>query len=177
MGRVYIGVGSNIDPEQNIPKALRMLGKQARLASISTFYRTAPIGAAGSPDFYNGIVAVDSELAGCDLLWGLLKQIEDALGRVRTGDRNAPRQIDLDILVCGNLVAKNGPRYTLPDQQITERAFLAIPLAELEPELVLPGLNVKVSDIADGMDPGQMTPLPEFTERLRQELKLEPEES
>jgi 2-amino-4-hydroxy-6-hydroxymethyldihydropteridine diphosphokinase len=173
MPRVYIGVGSNIEPEINIPKALRILAEVTPIMAISTFYRTPPMGSPDSPEFYNGVVAVDSRLDLRDLQFGVLRQIESALGRVRSADPNAPRTIDLDIEVCEDEIIKKGSDLVIPDPNIVKRPFLALPLLELDPEIMLPELG-KLAELARNMDCESMTPLEDFTKQLRQEMKLEP---
>lgn len=173
MPRAYIGVGSNIDAEDNIRRALKMLGERLRIMSASTFYRTAAIGSPDSPDFVNGVVAVDTELDPLELKFGVLHEIEDALGRVRCDDKYNPRTIDLDIALYEDVVVGEGD-LVLPDPNITDRAFLAAPLLELAPDGVLPGTGEPLSEIVRRMPLNNMTPLPDFTARLRQEMNLEP---
>ena len=72
MTRVFIGVGSNIGPEENIRVSLRMLAQSVRLVSISTFYREPAIGRPEEPDFYNGVVAIDTDLPPATLKWQVL---------------------------------------------------------------------------------------------------------
>lgn len=173
MARVYIGVGSNIDPESNVAAALRMLSDAAKVAAVSTFYRCPALGSPASPDFYNGVVAIESEIAPREMKFGVLRQIEEALGRVRGPDKNAPRPIDLDILLYGDLVVEEAD-LVIPDPRIAERVFVAVPLAELEPAIRLPGWDSALAEVSRRMDSSEMTPLPEFTKRLREELGVEP---
>src|SRR5262245_46662957 len=99
MPRAFIGIGSNIAPEKNIREALRMLAKSARIISISTFYREPAIDRPSEPDFYNGVVAIETDLAPTTLKLKLLRKIEADLGRRRSADKYASRTIDLDLLV------------------------------------------------------------------------------
>lgn len=173
MPRVYIGVGSNIDPEANIPEALRMLAEFTPIIAISTFYRTAPVGSPGSPDFVNGVIAIDTEIEPCALKHDVLPRIEDALGRMRSSNKYESRTIDLDIVVYGNLVIHEGG-LVIPDPYIAERAFLAAPLLELDAEMTLPGSGERLADLVARMRTDEMTALEYFTQRLRQEINLEP---
>jgi 2-amino-4-hydroxy-6-hydroxymethyldihydropteridine diphosphokinase len=109
--------------------------------AVSGFYRTAPIDAPG-PDFLNAVARVDTELEPYSLLLHLL-DIEMMLGRKRraaTGQKNAPRKVDLDLLLVGDLIIRSTP-LTLPHPRLHERAFVLRPLLDLEPQLLLPGLG------------------------------------
>lgn len=165
MARVFIGVGSNIDPESNVQSALKLLGKRVLIVKISTFYRTQPLGRTDQPSFYNGAVEIETVLPP-DELKRVIRGIEADLGRVRTDDKYAPRTIDLDILIYDDAVISS-TQMTVPDPEITERAFLAVPLCELSPDLILPGTGLRICDIADSFGIGDMEPLPEFTALLR----------
>ena len=169
MPRVFIGVGSNIDPEHNILAALRMLGERVRIVGVSTFFRTPALGCADGPAFHNGAVEIETDMPPRDLKFQVLRCIEDALGRVRGLDKNAPRPIDLDIAVYGDALVDE-PDLLIPDPNIAMRAFLAVPLLELDPDLMLPGANSKLADLAASLDTGSMVVLDEFTDRLRREL-------
>src|SRR5262245_53443950 len=98
MTRAFIGVGSNIAPEENIREALRRLTQSVHVVSISTFYREPAIDRPEDPDFYNGVVAIDTDLPPGKLKGAVLRRIEAALGRRRSADKYAARTIDLDLL-------------------------------------------------------------------------------
>jgi 2-amino-4-hydroxy-6-hydroxymethyldihydropteridine diphosphokinase len=172
VARVYIGIGSNIDPAQNIRKALDLLRRQVDVRGISTFYRTDPIGRPEQPCFYNGVVAIETSIPPHELKYSVLRRIEDELGRNRGTDKYAARTIDMDILTYDNMVCTSD--LVLPDPEITHRAFLAIPLCELAPDLVLPGTGLKIRDVAASLGCEDVTPLPEFTELLQKDLLHEP---
>lgn len=173
MPRVYVGIGSNIDPEPNITRALRMLADATSVTGLSTFYRTPPIGAQGSPDFINGVAEIETKIGAAELKFSVLRGIEEALGRLRGEDKYEPRTIDLDILTYGHLqICRDG--LTIPDPDITSRGFLAAALVELDPEMVLPGYDERLADLLRRMHIEGMTALPDFTMRLKQEMRLEP---
>jgi 2-amino-4-hydroxy-6-hydroxymethyldihydropteridine diphosphokinase len=172
MPRVFIGVGSNIDPESSIPAALRTLGERVRIVGVSTFYRTPAVGCLDGPDFYNGVVEIETDIPPRELKFEVLRRVEDALGRVRGTDKNAPRPIDLDIAAYGDALIDE-PDLVIPDPNIAKRAFLAVPLLELEPALTLPGANAKLADVVRSLDAGSMVALDEFTDRLRREIAYE----
>ena len=88
MVRVFIGIGSNIEPEKNIMQALALLKEKEKVIAVSTFYRTAPIGRAGDPSFINGVVSIDTAALPL-VLKNTLRDIERTLGRQRTEDKNA----------------------------------------------------------------------------------------
>jgi 2-amino-4-hydroxy-6-hydroxymethyldihydropteridine diphosphokinase len=167
--RAFIGVGSNIGPEDNIREALRRLVQSTRLVSISTFYREPAIGRPEEPDFYNGVVAVDTGLPPDMLKWQVLRTIEAALGRQRGADTYASRTIDLDLLLYGDSVM-SGSELTLPDPDIQTRPFIAIPLYEIAPDLVLPDVRVPIREVAEKFSTKTMQPLDEYTRSLRTEL-------
>lgn len=168
MARVFIGVGSNINPEENVRQALRLLGREVPIVAISTFYRTQAEGRAGQPPFYNGVVEVVTEMPPAQLKHSVLRPIEEKLGRTRGEDKYAPRTIDLDVLLYDDLVAaEKGLR--IPDPQIAQRAFLAIPLCELAPELVLPDSGLPIAEIAAAFGDHKMERLSQYTELLRKE--------
>jgi 2-amino-4-hydroxy-6-hydroxymethyldihydropteridine diphosphokinase len=107
-----------------------------RLMARSSLYRTAPVGKLDQPDFVNAVARLETALAPEALLQALLA-IEGSQGRVR-GERNAPRTLDLDLLLYDDLVLDR-PGLTLPHPRLHERAFVLVPLAELDPALRVPG--------------------------------------
>jgi len=143
MPRAFIGVGSNIAPQENIREALRRLAQSVLIVSISTFYREPAIGRPDDPDFHNGVVEIDTDLAPITLKGKVLRGIEASLGRGRSRslDKFASRTIDLDLLLYDDLVVSSA-ELTLPHPDILKRAFVAVPLYEIAPTLVLPGSGV-----------------------------------
>lgn len=142
MSRVFVGIGSNIEPEKNVRNALRLLSREFPIAGISTFYRTPAERQPEQPPFYNGVIEIETALPAADLKT-CLRRIENVLGRKRTEDKFASRTIDLDIISSEDM----------------QRPFVAIPLHELAPDLV-----------QEPAKTGEMEPLPEFTEQLRSEI-------
>ncbi|MDO8472508.1 MAG: 2-amino-4-hydroxy-6-hydroxymethyldihydropteridine diphosphokinase [Dehalococcoidia bacterium] len=136
MTEVYLGLGSNIgDRRANICKALELLAEKVQVESVSSFYETEPWGFRDQPMFLNMACQICTDLGPKDLLH-LAKDIEKRLGRT-PGFRNAPRIIDIDILLYHNRVLDE-PDLTLPHPRLSERAFVLVPLAEIAPELVHP---------------------------------------
>lgn len=136
--RVFVSVGSNIEPARNITRGLRELGRYVRLVGVSCFYRTPAIDRPEQPDYLNGVVEIETSLAPLALRDEVLHPVEEAAGRIRTEDRYAPRTLDLDILCHGEELVEL-PGLRLPDPDIAERPFLAAALLDLDPELTLPG--------------------------------------
>jgi 2-amino-4-hydroxy-6-hydroxymethyldihydropteridine diphosphokinase len=97
MNECIIGIGSNIDAENNISKMLVLLKKKVKVLKVSTFIKTSPIGIAEQPDFTNGAVKVETNLDKNELK-KFLKEIENEMGRDRTAPKFGPRCIDLDII-------------------------------------------------------------------------------
>lgn len=165
----YLGVGSNIDPERNIPRALRALRKAVTLVAVSDYYETPPLGRPDQPPFYNGAVHIETAHPLQSLKFSVLRRIERRLGRRRTADKFAPRTIDLDVLVYGNEVVHRD-ELRVPDPDIYRRPFVAIPLFELAPALVLPDSGVPLRDLVAGLQADDMILLPEFSRRLQEEM-------
>ena len=169
---VYIGVGSNIDPERNIRAGLRLLLWNVEIVGISLFYCTEAIGNSEAPPFYNGVIAISTQMTARQLKFDVLRTIEDSLGRVRSKDKYAPRPIDFDIILYGDqVICETG--LEVPDPDVMTRPFVAVPLFELDHDLVLPGSGIRLADIVRSMDAGSLKPLEEFTSVLRQEMSNE----
>ena len=149
--RVYIGIGSNINPEDSIARALEFLSEKVQIRSISTFYRTEALERPDQPDYLNGVVKIETDLPPLELKSNVLLNIEKTLGRVRTDDKYAPRTIDFDILVYADEVI-DCPELTIPDPDITARSFVAIPLHELAPDLILPGSEEPIRTVVQDLD-------------------------
>ena len=106
MNEVIIGIGSNIDAESNIPKMLDLISQHVEVVKVSSLIKTKPIGIKEQPDYINGAVKVRTNLL-LEELKGLLKNIEDQMGRDRTGSKFGPRCIDLDIVVWNGEITDN----------------------------------------------------------------------
>jgi GTP cyclohydrolase I len=149
--RAVIGLGSNIDPERNIPMAFARLRHQPRLTieSQSRCYRSAAVG--GGPDFLNAAALVDTGLSP-GALREVLRGIEAGMGRERNEDRNAPRTIDLDILLFEGFSGEvDGTR--IPDPDLARHAHLAVPAADVAPEWEYPGTGTVLKTIAAAFRP------------------------
>nr|WP_153012691.1 2-amino-4-hydroxy-6-hydroxymethyldihydropteridine diphosphokinase [Pseudacidovorax intermedius] len=133
--RAYVALGANLgDAQATVTLALAALDRlpQTRRVACSSLYRSAPVDA-GGPDFINAVAALDTALAPLALL-DELQRLELAAGRERPY-RNAPRTLDLDLLLYGE-ARIDAPRLTVPHPRLHERAFVLLPLAEIAPERV-----------------------------------------
>lgn len=136
--RAYVALGANLgDARATVRAALQALDGLAgtRLVRSSALYRSAPVDATG-PDFINAVAEVATALAP-EALLDALQAVELRFGRERPY-RNAPRTLDLDLLLHGSTRLQT-PRLVLPHPRLHQRAFVLVPLVELAPELVLPG--------------------------------------
>ena len=143
MARAYIGLGSNLgDREAALRGALELLRDD--VVAVSSFRETDPVGYLDQPRFLNAAAALETELEPRVLLERLL-EVERELGRTRDGPRFGPRTIDLDLLLYGDRVVDE-PGLVVPHPRLAERRFVLEPLAELDPDLVVPGLG-RVRDL------------------------------
>jgi len=149
--RAYVGLGANLgDREATISRAVELLDNDAvRVLAVSSLRETDPVGYVDQPRFLNGAAAVETELGPRALLDRLL-EIERELGRTREGSRYGPRTIDLDLLVYGDEVVDE-PGLTVPHPRLQERRFALEPLADLDPDLVIPGAG-PLSDLLAGLE-------------------------
>ena len=146
--RVFIGVGSNLgDRRENCREARRRVSElpKTRVVKESSLYESEPHGNAKTW-FGNSVLEVETELAPTDLL-KRLKQIEEEMGRKRVkGKRWGSRIIDLDILFYDNEIVEKR-NLKIPHPRLPERRFVLVPLSELAPQLIHPGLNQSVSEL------------------------------
>jgi len=155
----YIALGSNLrDPPAQIRSALSTLAAmlETRLVRHSSFYRNPPVGYVEQPEFVNAVAEIRTRLAPRDLLEQVLA-LERNQGRTRDF-ANAPRTIDLDILLYGGHVV-NEPGLVIPHPRMLERAFVLVPLAEIAPDAVVPGIG-RVSGLAKRVDSSGLVKLP-----------------
>ena len=138
----FVGFGSNLgDGKALIRGALRGIKENPGIESVrmSGFYRSAPWGMENQPDFTNAAAEIVTQMDPYQLLH-MLQAIESKLGRRRDTGHWGPRTIDLDLLCCDQIVV-NSPDLTLPHPHLHERAFALMPLLELDPDLVIPGVG------------------------------------
>ncbi|HEV7802037.1 MAG TPA: 2-amino-4-hydroxy-6-hydroxymethyldihydropteridine diphosphokinase [Burkholderiales bacterium] len=137
----YVALGSNLrDPAAQVKAGVEELAMlpDTRLVQVSSLYRTAPVGFLDQPDFVNAVALIETALTPRTLLDALLA-IERRYGRVRDFP-NAPRTLDLDILLFGDEPYRDDA-LTIPHPRLHERAFVLVPLAEIAPDTIVPGLQ------------------------------------
>ncbi|HEY0847815.1 MAG TPA: 2-amino-4-hydroxy-6-hydroxymethyldihydropteridine diphosphokinase [Noviherbaspirillum sp.] len=134
----FIGIGANLgDPAENVRLAIERLGRlpETRVTAQSGLFRTAPVDAGGD-DYINAVAKIETKLPPQELLLAL-RAIEQDMGRERPY-RNAPRTLDLDILLYGSETISSDS-LTVPHPRMTERAFVLIPLLQIDPFINIPG--------------------------------------
>jgi 2-amino-4-hydroxy-6-hydroxymethyldihydropteridine diphosphokinase len=142
----FVALGSNLgERERNLERALAALGRRGvPTLRRSSLYLTEPVGGPPQDDFLNAVAEVATDLAPEELLEACLA-VEREMGRVRA-ERNGPRLIDLDLLLVGSAV-RQGPRLVLPHPRMAERRFVLVPLCEIAPQALHPGLGLTVEEI------------------------------
>lgn len=154
----FVALGSNLgDPQARVQQGFAALATlpHTKLRARSRLYRTPPWGIVDQPDFVNAAACLATGLAPRALLDALLA-IEAGAGRVR-GVRNGPRTLDLDLLVYGDQIIAT-PDLTVPHPRLHERAFVLVPLADLAPDLDVPGQG-RVADLLAHVDAAGCLPL------------------
>ncbi len=160
----FIALGSNLqDPVAQVQAGFSALAAlpQTRLTARSSLYRSPPAGYAEQPEFVNAVAAVETALAPRALLEALMA-IERDRGRVRDFP-NAPRTLDLDILLYGDL-AVHEDALTIPHPRLHERAFVLVPLAEIAPQSLIRGRG-RVAELMRAIDAGCVTRIAAPAER------------
>ena len=153
----YIGMGSNLsDPRAQVLKACARLTELplSRVLLTSPLYRSRPLGTVAQPDFVNAVAGMLTQLDP-EALLAALKALEAALGRPPQHERWGPRIIDLDLLSHGR-ERRSEPALTLPHPGIVERNFVLYPLADIAPDLDLPGLG-RVAELKKRVTPEGLT--------------------
>lgn len=157
--RAFVGLGSNLSgPERQVRRALEALERLpgTRWVGASSLYRSRPWGRGDQPDFINAVAALDADLSPPRLL-DLLKAMERDAGRVRDGERWGPRVLDLDLLLYGDR-RMDSPELTLPHPRMHERAFVLVPLLDLNPDIEIPGYG-PVAALLESLDAGGVSRL------------------
>ncbi len=140
--RAYVGLGSNLNsPVQQVEQALSTLKAipNTKLISHSSLYQSAPMGPQDQPNYINAAAALDTTL-DAEALLTALQSIENQHDRVRDGHHWGPRTLDMDLLLYGEVQQKS-IRLTLPHPGLHLRSFVLVPLNEIAPDLIVPGLG------------------------------------
>lgn len=138
MNKAFLILGSNIQPEINIPRAIGFLDKSFSIKMISNTWRTRSVGS-HADDFFNTAIEIETSLDEFLLKEKCLCHIEEIMGRVRQKDKNAPRTIDIDIVVFND---------TILEREIFSWEHLALPLSELLPNIRLNSQSPTLADVA-----------------------------
>jgi 2-amino-4-hydroxy-6-hydroxymethyldihydropteridine diphosphokinase len=150
MSRVLVALGSNIEPEANLQRAVQRLAARTQLVAVSSVYETLPVGKTDQPNFLNAAALIETEHEPAELKGHVLGEIEQELGRIRTSDRNAPRTIDLDITLYDERILESGSRH-IPDPDLLEHPHVAVPAADVVPMYRHPETGQTLREIADAM--------------------------
>lgn len=158
MNVVALSLGSNINKERNLPEAVRLLREMqettepVEVVAVAPVYETAPTGLLNQPNFFNTAVLIQTLLSAPEVKETIIGTIETKLKRVRQADKNAPRTIDLDIALFNdgafNYELSDGSTRRVPDKDILRFPHVAVPLADLLPEMPHPETGELLSSIA-----------------------------
>jgi 2-amino-4-hydroxy-6-hydroxymethyldihydropteridine diphosphokinase len=165
--RTFLGLGANIgNREANLRLALRWISRRCTVVAVSSLYRSEAVvldGADAGPDYLNAVCEVESDLTPNELLV-FVKEIEYEMGR-RPAERWGPRILDIDVLLCGDVVIASA-ELTVPHVLLSERNFVLVPLAELEPDAMHPVLKRTMGELAVDVDLAGLTHVggPEWAE-------------
>lgn len=161
MPAVYVAAGSNVAPEENLARAIAELRRQFPGTRLSRAYRNRAVGFSGD-DFINLVAGFDTELPLSEVLTRL-HAIETLCGRPRGAPRWAPRSMDLDVLLYGDMVCSEAA-IKLPRPDLLQRAYMLGPLAELAPEVRHPTEQLTIGELwrrfDQGAHPLEPVPLP-----------------
>lgn len=146
--RAYLSLGSNIDPERNLPAAIEQLAKHCRVVAVSHVWESAPFDGSDQNNYLNAAALVETNLSATEFHRRVIVGVETALGRVRhPGYKNAPRTIDIDLSLFDHETLSIEHRQ-IPDPDIPRRPFVAVPLAELDPDYVHSAFGRTLREIA-----------------------------
>ncbi len=144
-------MGSNINPADNIPKAIELISAKLEVIRISNYYKSHPVGAKGG-DFINVGILIKSDMKPKNLKYDILRPIEKELGRVRNSDKNAPRCIDLDIVFIEGMICDD-EELKLPDPDFLKYPHVALPIGELSDDFIHPLNNERVKKLSEKFMP------------------------
>ena len=151
LAQVFVALGSNIEPRlQRLQTAVKALRELSEVVTISPIYETLPVGNISQSRFLNAVVEINTTHGPLDLLH-LLKVAEKRLGRIER-QRWHEREIDFDILFYEDLILKS-QELTLPHPEIQHRAFVLVPMMDLDPNFVHPVLHKNITELLRDVDP------------------------
>lgn len=151
MNQVVIALGSNIEKEQNLPRAIALLREMCEVTAVSPIYETEPVGLLNQPNFWNAAVLIQTDLGASEIKQQIIGTVETALKRVRQADKNAPRTIDADIVLFNDGVfaydGGDGRLRHVPDPDLIKFAHVAVPVADLLPNLPHPETGEPLAEL------------------------------
>ena len=150
--QVVIALGSNIEKEQNLPRAIELLREMCVVTAVSPIYETEPVGLLNQPNFWNTAVLLQTDLTASQIKQQLIGSIETKLKRVRQADKNAPRTIDADIVLFNDAVFEydggDGRSRPIPDPDLAKFPHVAVPVADLLPNFPHPQTGEPLGELA-----------------------------
>lgn len=152
LNQALLSLGANIKPELNLSAAVKALTQFGRVVRVSSAWESLPFGPSGQPTFLNAAVWLETPLCALELKEQAIAKVETALGRVRSGNRFAPRPIDIDIIFFNGDILHLGQHH-IPDEEALGHPFVAIPLAEIAPDYTHPKTGDTLAAIAARFDP------------------------
>jgi 2-amino-4-hydroxy-6-hydroxymethyldihydropteridine diphosphokinase len=151
---VFLGLGSNLgNREENLRKALELISERLKIEKTSSIYETEPVSTIPQPRYLNMVIKTHTSLSPLGLLI-TLKSIENRLGRLPDPRQDAPRVVDIDILLFGDKIVNNGPQLVVPHPRFHDRAFVLVPFAEIAPDFVHPLLHKTIKELCNAV-PGK----------------------
>jgi len=149
---VFVCLGSNIAPAENLPLAVEALSRRLAVRATSEVYASEAVGASVSPTFFNAAVEIGTDLEPWELKFEVLREVEAELGRVRTSDRNQARTIDLDLALYHQRVLDDPDRgLVIPDPDILLCAHVVVPLADVASGARHPVTGQTIGEIASSL--------------------------
>lgn len=146
--RAYLLLGSNIDPQRNLPAACQFLARHGRIVRVSNVYESPPADGSAQANYLNAAMLIETPLSAAELRRNVLPRIEAELGRVRDPhDKFAARTIDIDLALFDQ-DAISTTDLQIPDPDLERRIFVAVPLAEIAPDYVHPTTGRTLREIA-----------------------------
>ncbi|MCB9008140.1 MAG: 2-amino-4-hydroxy-6-hydroxymethyldihydropteridine diphosphokinase [Ardenticatenaceae bacterium] len=152
LNQVVIALGSNIEKEQNLPRAIELLREMCEVTAVSPIYETEPVGLRNQPNFWNTAVLLQTDLTASQIKQQIIGTIETKLKRVRQTDKNAPRTIDADIVLFNDAVFEydggDGRSRPIPDPDLAKFPHVAVPVADLLPDFPHPQTGEPLGELA-----------------------------
>jgi 2-amino-4-hydroxy-6-hydroxymethyldihydropteridine diphosphokinase len=143
---VLLSIGSNIDPDTHVPRAIAWLRARHRVVGVSPWYASPPVGVKEpQPDFVNLAVRLETRLPARALRESC-RRLEEICGRRRTADRFAPRTMDVDVILIDGVVLE-APDWHLPDPLLAREPYLLVPAVDIWPDALHPELGCTLADL------------------------------